>query len=364
LSLQELGLRPGSGSGIIPGMVLNQLPGLKNGARLILAPLCGITTAPFRRICLEQGADMVVTEMVSSEAVTRGKTEDCKATRGFDVNEGPLSLQIFGGNPVRMAETAARFSERGPEFIDMNFGCPVKKIVNGGGGSAVLREVDLLGEICREVVKRSSVPVSAKIRAGWDRPTGEKVRELARTIEDAGVAMLALHARTRQQGFTGSANWDLIAHAKQAVSIPVIGNGDVRSADDVKRMVEQTGCDAVMIGRAAIGNPWIFQEVKTLLAGGEFTQPTPRQRVAVLLRHVGEAARLDGEPGGVIASRKVMAAYLKRMPDVRVLRAGLMQSSTFTMVSDLCNAYLDGIGALADVPCVREAALEEFASEC
>ncbi|HKW13504.1 MAG TPA: tRNA-dihydrouridine synthase, partial [Candidatus Krumholzibacteria bacterium] len=210
----------------------------------------------------------------------------------------------------------------------------------------------------------SSVPVSAKIRAGWDRPTGEKVRELARTIEDAGVTMLALHARTRQQGFTGRANWDLIAEAKRAVSIPVIGNGDVRSGDDVVRMVEQTGCDAVMIGRAAIGNPWIFQEVKTQLAGGAFTQPTPRERIAVLLRHVAEAARLDGEPGGVIASRKVMAAYLKRMPDVRVLRAGLMQSKMFSEVNDLCNAYLDNIGAFADIPCVVETAAEEFVTEC
>jgi tRNA-dihydrouridine synthase B len=345
-------------------MVLSNLPGLPNGARVILAPLCGITTAPFRRICLEQGADMVVTEMVSSEAVTRGKSEDCKATRGLDVAEGPLSLQIFGGNAERMGETAARLSERQPEFIDMNFGCPVKKIVNGGGGSAVLREVDLLGQICREVVRRSSVPVSAKIRAGWDRPTGEKVRELARAIEDAGVAMLAIHARTRSQGFTGKANWDLIAEAKHAVSIPVIGNGDVRSAEDVARMAEQTGCDAVMIGRAAIGNPWIFQEVKTRLSGGEFTQPTPRERVAVLVRHIAEAARLDGEPGGVIASRKVMAAYLKRMPNARPLRAGLMQSKALSEVVDLTGVYLDEIGPLADIPCVHEVTLEEFASEC
>jgi nifR3 family TIM-barrel protein len=345
-------------------MVLNPLPGLRNGARVILAPLCGITTAPFRRICLEQGADMVVTEMVSSEAVTRGKSEDCKATRGLDMSEGPLSLQIFGGNPIRMGETAARLSARGPQFIDMNFGCPVKKIVNGGGGSSVLREVDLLGQICREVVRRSSVPVSAKIRAGWDRPTGEKVRELARTIEDAGVTMLAIHARTRAQGFTGRANWDLIAEAKRAVSIPVIGNGDVRSADDVVRMADQTGCDAVMIGRAAIGNPWIFKEINTRLAGGEFTEPTPRERVLVLLGHIAEAALLDGEPGGVIASRKVMAAYLKRMPDVRALRAGLMQADTLTTVSDLCHAYLDHIGALADVPCAPEVSLEEFATEC
>ena len=345
-------------------MVRLNLPGLSNGARVILAPLCGVTTAPFRRICLERGADMVVTEMISSEAMTRGKEEDCRAIRGMDAKDGPLSLQIFGGDPVRMGETAARLSELQPQFIDMNFGCPVKKIVNGGGGSAVLREVDLLGDICREVVRKSSVPVSAKIRAGWDRPTGEKVRELACTIEDAGVSMLALHARTRAQGFSGQANWDLIAEAKRAVSIPVIGNGDVRSADDVIRIAEQTGCDAVMIGRAAIGNPWIFEEVKTRLEGREFVQPTPRERVAVLVRHVSEAVRIEGEPGGVIASRKVMGAYLKRMPSAKSVRGGLMMSRTLSEMTDLLGRYLEEIGPLADVPSTHEANLEEFASEC
>jgi nifR3 family TIM-barrel protein len=340
------------------------LPGLPNGARFILAPLCGITTAPFRRICLERGADMVVTEMISSEAWTRNKKEDCKALRGLDLEERPLSIQIFGGDPVRMGETAARLSEKQPEYVDMNFGCPVKKIVNGGGGSAVLREVNLLGSICREVVQRSSVPVSAKIRAGWDRPTGEKVRELAKTIEDAGVSMLALHARTRQQGFTGLANWDLIAEAKSAVTIPVVGNGDVRSSDDVARMAEHTGCDAVMIGRAAIGNPWIFEEMKARLAGDVYTQPTPRERVAVLLRHVSEAVCLDGEPGGVIASRKVMAAYLKRMPEARSLRAGMMNARTLAELRDLLGGYVERIGTLADSPCAIETSLEEFASEC
>ena len=345
-------------------MVRSDLPGLSNGARVILAPLCGVTTAPFRRICLERGADMVVTEMISSEAMTRGKEEDCRAIRGLDATEGPLSLQIFGGDPVRMGETAARLSEMQPHYIDMNFGCPVKKIVNGGGGSAVLREVELLGNICREVVRRSSVPVSAKIRAGWDRPTGEKVRELACTIEDAGVSMLALHARTRAQGFSGHANWDLIAEAKRAVTIPVVGNGDIRNADDVLRIAEHTNCDAVMIGRAAIGNPWIFEEVKTRLAGGEFTAPTPRERVAVLLRHVAEAVRLDGEPGGVIASRKVMAAYLKRAPGVKAIRGGLMQARTLTELRDLLGGYVESMGAVADAPCAVEPTLEEFASEC
>lgn len=337
---------------------------IAGGARVLLAPLCGITTAPFRRICLERGADLVVTEMVSSEAMTRGKSRDCRALHGLDHSDGPLSVQIFGGDPIRMGETAAMLSESGPVYLDMNFGCPVKKIVNGNGGSAVLRDLGLLGRICREVVRRSAVPVSAKIRAGWDRPTGDSVREIARTIEDAGVSMLAIHARTRAQGFTGTANWDLIAHAKDAVSIPVVGNGDVRGAEDVTRMRDHTGCDAVMIGRAAIGNPWIFEEVKARLDGRAWTPPTPRERVAVVVRHIGEAVRLEGEPGGVIASRKVMAAYLKRMPGARGVRGALMQVRTLAEVEDVLGGYLASIGAAADVPSVADANLEEYASEC
>ena len=343
-------------------MVIPRTNGMDAG--VILAPLCGVTTAPFRRICLDHGADLVVTEMISSEAMTRGKEEDCKAIRGLDVREGPLSIQIFGGDPVRMGETAARLSEMGPVTLDMNFGCPVKKIVNGNGGSAVLKDVDLLGRICREVVRRSSVPVSAKIRAGWDKPTGERVREFATVIEDAGVSMLSLHARTRAQGFSGEANWDLIAEAKRAVSIPVIGNGDVRSADDVVRMRRHTGCDAVMIGRAAIGNPWVFDEVKTRLSGRDYVPPTPRERVTTVLKHVREAVRIDGEPGGVVAMRKVLAAYLKRLPNARALRGRLMTVKMLAELEDVMLAYLAEIGPLAEVPCGGDVSVEEFASEC
>jgi tRNA-dihydrouridine synthase B len=346
-------------------MIVSRLQGLTNGARVILAPLCGVTTAPFRRICLQHGADMAVTEMISSEAMTRGKEADCKALHGLDAAEGPLSIQIFGGDPIRMGETAARLSELQPEYLDMNFGCPVKKIVNGNGGSAVLKDIDLLGRICQQVVSRSTVPVSAKIRAGWDKPTGQLVRDYARVIEDAGVSMLALHARTRSQGFSGTANWDLIAEAKQAVAIPVIGNGDVRTADDVIRIREHTKCDAVMIGRAAIGNPWIFDEVKTRLEGRDYAAPTPRERVETLLRHVREAVRLEGEPGGVVATRKVLAAYLKRFPNARTLRGRLMSIKTLAELEDVMGAYLAEIGPLAELPCGGgEVGAEEFASEC
>ncbi len=319
-------------------------PGLSNGARVLLAPLCGISTAPFRRICLDHGADMAVTEMVSSEAVTRGHHKHCRAMDGLDTAEGPLSVQIFGADPVRMGETAARMSELEPVYVDMNFGCPVKKIVTRNGGSAVLRDLDLLYRICNEVVRRSEAPVSAKIRAGWDKPTGDGVQEIARTVEDSGVSMLAVHARTRKQGFSGSANWDLIASAKDAVDIPVIGNGDIRNADDVFAMYDQTGCDAVMIGRAAIGNPWIFEEIRARFDGVEYTPPTASDRVDVMLDHVRQAVAVDGEPIGVITTRKMTAAYVKHLPGARELRGKLMQIETVAALEDTLSLYLEANG--------------------
>jgi tRNA-dihydrouridine synthase B len=319
-------------------------PGLPNGARVLLAPLCGISTAPFRRICRDRGADMTVTEMVSSEAITRGKHKHCRAISGLDTAEGPLAVQIFGADPERMGETAARMSELEPVYVDMNFGCPVKKIVTRNGGSAVLRDLDLLHRICSEVVRRSEAPVSAKIRAGWDKPTGEGVKEIAKTIEDAGVSMLAVHARTRKQGFSGSANWDLIATAKDSVDIPVIGNGDVRSADDVFAMYDQTRCDAVMIGRAAIGNPWIFEEIRARFDGVEYAPPSARDRVDVMLNHVRQAVALDGEYVGVITTRKMTAAYVKHLPGARELRGRLMQVETLAALEDTLSSYLDSNG--------------------
>lgn len=343
LSLKNQGLANYHAS--VMGTVNRSLP---NGARVLLAPLCGITTAPFRRICQEHGADMVVTEMVSSDAMTRGRHAHCRALRGLEKSDSPQSVQIFGADPERMSETAAILSEtHRPEYIDMNFGCPVKKIVTRNGGSGVLRDLDLLFRICRAVVKRSAVPVSAKIRAGWDKPTGEGVRDIVRAIEDAGVSMVAVHARTKKQGFSGAANWDLIAAAKAAASIPVVGNGDVKDADDVVAMQRQTGCDAVMIGRGAIGNPWIFAEVRARLSGGTYRGPTTRERVEVLLHHVAEAVRLEGEPAGLINMRKVMAAYVKHLPNARELRGTLMHVVGLAELEDVLSAYLESVESLA-----------------
>ena len=309
------------------------------GVKVMLAPLCGITDSVFRRICLDRGADMVTTEMISSEGLVRNSGH-IRAIRGLDMAEGPLSLQIFGSDPDTMGEAAALLSELKPRFLDMNFGCPVKKIVSRNGGSAVLKDVDLLHAICRRVVERSSVPVSAKIRSGWDRPTSSTLAEIGRAIEGAGVSMVTIHARTKKQGFKGEANWRLIETLRDTLSIPVVGNGDVMGAESYFEIREQTGCDAVMIGRGAIGNPWIFEEIKAAIAGRPYTPPTPRERVAVMLEHVRLAVEEIGEPTGIVLNRKIMAAYLKRLPNARELRGKLMKCESLAVLEGLVADYV------------------------
>ncbi len=327
-----------------------------DGVRVVLAPLCGITDSVFRKICLDRGADLSVTEMISSEGLVRNSAH-IGALRGLDMSHGPLSLQIFGSDPEVMGEAAAILSELEPRFLDMNFGCPVRKIVTRNGGSAVLKDVELLHRICKRVVERSRVPVSAKIRSGWDKPNAAELADIGRAIEDAGVSMIAVHARTKKQGFKGAADWMLIESIKGAVTIPVVGNGDVDGPESYFKIKEQTGCAAVMIGRCAIGNPWIFDEITATIEGRPYVPPTAAERVAVLIQHVRLTVEQLGEPTGVVASRKIMAAYLKRLPHVRELRGNLMTCETCAAVESLLESYLDRL-ATAGAPNLDEAALE------
>jgi nifR3 family TIM-barrel protein len=310
-----------------------------DGVKVMLAPLCGISDSVFRRICLQHGADMVVTEMISSDGLIRNSNH-IRAVRGLDMAEGPLSLQIFGSDPETMGEAAAILSRLEPRSIDMNFGCPVKKIVSRNGGSAVLKDPPLLHRICRRVVERSRVPVSAKIRSGWDKPTAANLAEIVHAIEDAGVSMITVHARTKRQGFKGAANWEMIEAIKGVASIPIVGNGDVMGPEDYFEIRDKTGCDAVMIGRGAIGNPWIFEEIQAATAGAAYVPPGHRVRIGVMLRHVRATVEQAGEPAGVISSRRVMAAYLKRLPNARELRRHIMMCDNLADLEALADAYL------------------------
>ncbi len=277
---------------------------------LVLAPMAGITDFPFRRICKEMGAGLVYSEMLSVEALIR----DHKRTKGMlltDPAERPVVFQIFGGKPTAMADAARIVSESPVDFIDINMGCPVPKVLKSGAGSALLRDLPLAKEIMSAVVKASKVPVTVKIRLGWDAKT-IVAGELARAAEEVGIAAVTVHGRTKVQGFSGHADWSMIKAVKDSVSIPVIGNGDVHSARDAKRMLGETGCDGVMIGRAIQGNPWIFREAKQYLENGLLSpHPSLEEREALMLRHLKDMVKLIGESIGVREMRKHLCWYTK-----------------------------------------------------
>ena len=281
---------------------------------LVLAPMAGITDFPFRMICKDLGAGLVFSEMVSVEALIR----EHKRTHGMlhtDPAERPVVFQIFGSKPASMGEAAHIVSQGEVDFIDINMGCPVPKILKSGAGSALLRDIGLAKEIMSAVVQYSRVPVTVKIRLGWDAKNIVAV-DLAQAAEAAGIAAVSVHGRTKAQGFSGQADWGMIKVVKKSVAIPVIGNGDVRTAQDAKRMKDETGCDGVMIGRAVQGNPWIFREAKQYLEMGVVPPPpTLEERQADMLRHLNDMTRLVGENVGVREIRKHLCWYTKGLPE-------------------------------------------------
>ena len=312
------------------------------GVPLILAPMAGVSEPPFRQICRRNGADILMTEFLSAEAIRRGirKTlEGCE----FEPVERPIGVQIYGAEPDAMARAAAIVTEAyEPEFIDINFGCPVKKVVQRNGGSGCLRDLDLVERIIRAVVAATSLPVTVKTRSGWSEADRDPVR-IALRMQDAGARAFTLHPRTRTQMFTGRADWDEIARVVEALEIPVIGNGDVSNAADIFRLQRHTGCAAIMVGRGSFGNPWIFRDGRALLDGGSLpAPPEPAERFAVAAEHAQLALRLQGDSRKtVIEFRKHLGWYTKGLPGASQLREQLFQVESMVEAETIFREYLE-----------------------
>lgn len=299
---------------------------LKLDNPFLLAPLAGITDAPMRRLCHRQGAALTYTEMVSCKGMWYGDRNTGKLLYTYR-DEQPVGYQIFGHEPEVMAYAAREISSLPGKLIDINFGCPVPKIVKNGEGSALLKNPDLIYDIVAAVVKNTDKPVTAKIRTGWDKDSINAV-EVAHAISAAGASAIAVHARTREQYYSGKADWSMIAAVKRAVDIPVIGNGDVTDGNAAISMMDETGCDLVMIGRGALGNPWIFREALAAWRGEEIPpQPSKDEKKAMMISHLEDLTELKGEYAAVREMRKHVGWYLKGVPGAAAFR-GMVNNIT------------------------------------
>jgi tRNA-dihydrouridine synthase B len=302
---------------------------LKHG--LLLAPMEDISNLPFRVMRRRMGAECVVTEFVSADAVVHG-AEKSLAKFKLSPEEHPCGIQLCGADPEAMAVAVGEAEARGPDFLDINLGCPVKKVAGRRAGAGLLRDLDLMEQVISSVVKTARLPVTAKARIGWDEHTINIV-EVARRLEGLGIAALTVHPRTRRQAYKGKADWAWIREAKQVVAIPVIGNGDVVTPQDVKRMYEETGCDGVMIGRAAISNPWIFEESAAYLDTGQVPPPPSlSERVSRLREHLRLEVEEKGEERALREIRKHYAGYLKGIPNIAKFRMELMSCKALTEI--------------------------------
>ena len=306
----------------------------KRGAGL--APMAGVTDAAMRLLCHEQGAAWAVSEMLSAKGwvFSKGKNRNANDLLRRLPGEGVAGLQLFGSEPGYMAEAAAMLEDIGFEFIDINFGCPAPKITGNGEGSAMMRDPGAVAAVVRATVNATRLPVTVKIRSGWDDQT-VNAPEIARVCEDSGARAVAVHARTRMQQYSGRADWSVIRRVKAAVSIPVLGNGDVRNGADALKMLQETGCDGVIVGRGAQGNPWVFREIAAAMSGGTVPPPTPQERVDMALRHFELEVMLYGEKRGMLEMRKHIAWYVHGMKGASRFRdrVNLMQSAGEVMAA-------------------------------
>ena len=328
---------------------------LNNG--LMLAPMAGVTDSVFRLICKRLGAEYTVSEMVCAKALCyaqRSKKMSAEASASaalarVSLEEMPMAVQIFGSEPEFMAEAASMIVEReykgctsecAPTAIDINMGCPVRKITSNGEGSALMKDVALASRIVRAVTDAVSVPVTVKIRAGWDS-SSINAPEFAKALEQAGASLICVHARTKEQLYAKGIDLSVIERTKKAVSVPVIGNGDICSAVDAIEMMSKTGCDGVMVGRGAEGNPWIFSEIAEALKGREFVPPTHRERLSLAEQQLDEMILAKGERTGLAEAKKHMAWYIGGIRGAAVARASIMTATTPAQIKEIFAALLE-----------------------
>lgn len=305
--------------------------------KIYLAPMAGVTDLTFRLICKEFGADMLTTEMISAKGL-HYKDKKTASLMQLSEEEKPSAIQIFGSDPDIMGEIAPQAEAAGAAAIDINMGCPMPKIVNNGDGSALMKNPKLAGEIVRSVKDSVKIPVTVKIRKGWNSETAP---EFAKVLEASGADMITVHGRTREEFYMGNADWDTIKKVKSAVKIPVIGNGDIKTGEDAKRMMEETGCDGVMVGRSSQGNPFIFKQIKEYLSTGSITYfPTNYEKLTMALLHTQKLCRDKGESRGIKEARKHIAWYIKGIPHSNELKSKVFTVTTLEDMQNLINTSI------------------------
>ena len=309
---------------------------------LALAPMAGITDLPYRVICHKAGCGLTVSEMVSAKGILYNNEKTLEMLE-VSADEKPTAVQLFGSVPDELARAAQVAEAHGADIIDFNMGCPVAKIVRNGEGSALMKRPRQAYEILKAMVEAVQVPVTVKIRSGWDDNSRNGL-EIAKAAEAAGVAAIAVHGRTREQFYSGSADWSVIADVKDAVKVPVFGNGDIDSAETGMRMFKETGCDGLMIGRAADGNPWIFSQLQAALAGEAVPEVSLEERLRMILHHAAKLVFFKGENIAIREMRTHAAAYIKGLPWAAEQRARFQQARTLPELQKMVKGYADILG--------------------
>ncbi len=316
------------------------LGNLNVDGRVLAAPMAGISSGPYRRLARRFGAAIVYTEMISSNGLVYQNARTEYLLR-FNEEERPIGFQLFGADPNIMHRAAAFVSRWNPDLIDLNFGCPVKKVVRKNGGAAVLKDLGLLRELVAAAASATNLPVTAKLRSGWDE-TNKVFLEAGRIAQDAGAVAITLHARSRSRLFSGQACWEDIRRLKEVVSIPVIGNGDIACGADARRMLDETACDAVMVGRAATGNPWIFQQINDYLeTGNDLKEPMLNEIIEVILEHARLLMEDEGECRAILKMRGILPKYTRGWPNAADLRRQATRIGDYNSLRQLLSEYLN-----------------------